>query len=1418
MAQQILRTEDIVEILDNRIIATSDHLEFDIRASRVAFVPAAVDILTGIITAANILTEGDIGKFETNSELPRGLSPESFYYVRNPSSSAFQVSETLTGAIFIPSSQGSGTHAFAPKVSYGRRLIPKKPSFSFGTDSIVEYPSGHFTLIALENTFSEGFAGKFTTTGTLPSGLSLDTTYYVSSPTPFDFQVSAAPSGSIVELLDAGTGTHTFTLDTYHPALLDKLLLQSPSGEQKAAIDAASSIPDSGNPVVLKDAIEEYYRQEDLGEFKDSVATYADLLLLTGNVVGDMRPVIAEQQIYRWNGTAWVLFVKTGTLDHTQLGNDNGNADYQHVSLADKSVIANLSNTHVHPNSLAADSFTQVWTYSETVLTAKSLFDVSPNIITDDSLPYILQVLRKEAGASFYVEVYNYIIYSDHQIQFLATIGVGTEIIVKLLKVRSDPDTILKDLASAGSGIIISNTERALIPTNGGIQWEYEETTEEAKALFDVSPNTFSSDLLIITQIFKKEIGELGATEVTDYEKLDNHQVRLTTSAGIGAEVTILERTTSDQKGAMNGKALIFPAGSVHGSSGFLTVSCANTMVSGYKGKFLTTGTLPQGLTAASFYYVRNPEAGSFQISLTLSGSLIPFIDGGSGIHTFGANLPSVANRYVTSVDPRLNTIKNPYVTFGLVDTDATFECLGSGTSVQVLQNTFDFISSPEALGLKAIEVLPSALVWEWGETVSNPAGKTIFNVKEHVANPDLYSFGSETANATQVWYNDTPVFENIHYTKKSAYEIQFLQLVPYDVRIIIREKRAYSLISGTVSWETGELPNTDIWPTNSYGAEVGSPVFSSPPDDSFLVEALALHESFFIFAPATSGSTAFTVTGTYEGTGFIRGITFVLGGTESLCTLLDRPGLIFEDCTFITQGSKTTLDNLKAMRITANSCHVIRCIFSGVYVSGIEVLGDDCVIDGCMFRMYNSTFPALRVSGNGCKVFGSNFGKGKIVIDAGVQDTVLDRNILSPDLTSVEDLGLNTRWLGSLAQDFQQAYIGRTRTVGTEGSYADFRGDTEAPFLEALADPYTSEVEVFEGSYVFASAVTIPPGKTVKAIVKGEVLVTGGRCFILSDSSRLSGINIISSGSLPSVFTSGTSGAKVSDSSFSTGVSFAIEAATTSSFSVLGCSFSGNYGLQLSGSQKARVRGNRFGNTSVATLSLSTSDLHYADNIETGGGCFLNAEDSVIYGNHFLDSLPTKRNTVRSLWWGNWPEEANNRDGIDTLELPVIDLMSPITTTGSYRGTFLGTAALAFIETGAPTASMMPMKMGARINRATGYTVSLSWVSALFSGSVVWEVTISFRDRNNREIGSGVPRTAIVARNPHLSSRSEEVCTFTFNISDPVYPYGVDDMGSHLLDISHVSATIRRLGDSSSDTLAGIAYLTNAFITLSRD
>lgn len=51
----------------------------------------------------------------------------------------------------------------------------------------------------------------FTTTGTLPSGLSATTQYYVISPTSTTIQVSLTPSGSAVVLGTQGTGTHTIT-------------------------------------------------------------------------------------------------------------------------------------------------------------------------------------------------------------------------------------------------------------------------------------------------------------------------------------------------------------------------------------------------------------------------------------------------------------------------------------------------------------------------------------------------------------------------------------------------------------------------------------------------------------------------------------------------------------------------------------------------------------------------------------------------------------------------------------------------------------------------------------------------------------------------------------------------------------------------------------------------------------------------------------------------------------------------------------------------------------------------------------------------------------------------------------------------------------------------------------------------------
>lgn len=56
----------------------------------------------------------------------------------------------------------------------------------------------------------------FTTTGTLPAGISLATTYYVISSglTATDFKVSATISGATIDITGTGTGTHTWTAAT----------------------------------------------------------------------------------------------------------------------------------------------------------------------------------------------------------------------------------------------------------------------------------------------------------------------------------------------------------------------------------------------------------------------------------------------------------------------------------------------------------------------------------------------------------------------------------------------------------------------------------------------------------------------------------------------------------------------------------------------------------------------------------------------------------------------------------------------------------------------------------------------------------------------------------------------------------------------------------------------------------------------------------------------------------------------------------------------------------------------------------------------------------------------------------------------------------------------------------------------------
>jgi len=49
--------------------------------------------------------------------------------------------------------------------------------------------------------------------GALPAGLSASTRYFARNVSPNDFQLSVRPSGALVNITDAGTGTHSFYVE-----------------------------------------------------------------------------------------------------------------------------------------------------------------------------------------------------------------------------------------------------------------------------------------------------------------------------------------------------------------------------------------------------------------------------------------------------------------------------------------------------------------------------------------------------------------------------------------------------------------------------------------------------------------------------------------------------------------------------------------------------------------------------------------------------------------------------------------------------------------------------------------------------------------------------------------------------------------------------------------------------------------------------------------------------------------------------------------------------------------------------------------------------------------------------------------------------------------------------------------------------
>ena len=198
-----------------------------------------------VVTVATAPANGTAVSYSTTGALPTGITANAAYYVYNRSSTTYNLSTTsgvaqvatiTAGATFTGSISGttltvtavtggvigigqviSGTGVTAGTSitalgtgagNVGTYTVSASQSVSSTTITAVATPG----VITVSSAPSNGDQVIFSTTGTLPTGITAGTAYYVVNRTSTTFQISATSGGSAINTSGyAQTGTHTAT-------------------------------------------------------------------------------------------------------------------------------------------------------------------------------------------------------------------------------------------------------------------------------------------------------------------------------------------------------------------------------------------------------------------------------------------------------------------------------------------------------------------------------------------------------------------------------------------------------------------------------------------------------------------------------------------------------------------------------------------------------------------------------------------------------------------------------------------------------------------------------------------------------------------------------------------------------------------------------------------------------------------------------------------------------------------------------------------------------------------------------------------------------------------------------------------------------------------------------------------------------
>jgi hypothetical protein len=146
--------------------------------------PAVVSFSTAVSPDATLPANNTPVYFTTTGSLPTGITANATYYVRNASSTSFNISPY-----------------------YGGALAANQVTISVASPAVITN--------ADDNAPQAGTSVVFTTTGALPTGLTAGATYYVANPVGKTYNVSASSGLTpLVNTTATGSGVNTATFGT----------------------------------------------------------------------------------------------------------------------------------------------------------------------------------------------------------------------------------------------------------------------------------------------------------------------------------------------------------------------------------------------------------------------------------------------------------------------------------------------------------------------------------------------------------------------------------------------------------------------------------------------------------------------------------------------------------------------------------------------------------------------------------------------------------------------------------------------------------------------------------------------------------------------------------------------------------------------------------------------------------------------------------------------------------------------------------------------------------------------------------------------------------------------------------------------------------------------------------------------------